>query len=98
MDVLHSCDNPECTNPKHLFLGTQRDNMLDKNAKGRQARGAGNGRAKLDEAAVRDVFMRRQAGEPLRQVAAAHGISVAQVSKIATGKKWVHLDLCFTPQ
>ena len=27
--VLHECDNTECTNPSHLFLGTQKDNVAD---------------------------------------------------------------------
>ncbi len=27
--VLHSCDNPPCCNPDHLFLGSAKDNWLD---------------------------------------------------------------------
>lgn len=35
MFVLHKCDTPACINPNHLFLGTNRDNILDAFKKGR---------------------------------------------------------------
>jgi len=33
--VLHRCDTPACLNPKHLFLGTKKDNVEDMIQKGR---------------------------------------------------------------
>ena len=33
--ILHKCDNRPCSNPKHLFRGNHKDNMLDMARKGR---------------------------------------------------------------
>ena len=38
IEVLHKCDNPPCFAYDHLFSGTQADNMVDMNAKGRHHR------------------------------------------------------------
>lgn len=35
LNVLHHCDNRGCCNPGHLWIGTQRENLLDMIAKGR---------------------------------------------------------------
>jgi len=57
--VCHKCDNKLCVNPKHLFLGSYKDNSDDSVKKGRNAFGERSGRAKLTESEVsliRDIY------------------------------------------
>lgn len=54
--MCHHCDNPTCVNPSHLFLGTQKDNIADRDAKGRVCRGENQFASKLTE---RTVFLIR---------------------------------------
>ena len=91
-EVCHRCDNPPCTRPDHLFLGTHADNMSDMGAKGRSGlRGGRSPKAKLTETAVRDIRARCAAGEIDRTVAESFGVTRECVRDIRLGKRWAHL-------
>jgi len=89
--VCHSCDNPLCVNPDHLFLGTQQDNMTDKVNKGRQqnSKGEQNGRAKLTEKQIINIINdhRKQ-----KEIAKDYNVCQQHVSLIKKGKSWKHLN------
>ena len=89
--VCHCCDNPTCSNPDHLFLGTIADNMADKIAKGRLrvARGEGSGRAVLSE---RDVVSILGDPRPYAAIGAEYGVAAATIGSIKARASWGHLD------
>jgi len=53
--VLHKCDNPRCINPEHLFLGTQKENMLDCKTKRRHTWGQKSSLAKLSNDDIESI-------------------------------------------
>lgn len=82
MCVCHSCDNPLCVNPSHLFLGTHADNMRDMGAKGR----ARCTRRKLSDGDVHRIVALRIRGVSQKEIAAEYGVLPAAISKVVNGK------------
>jgi len=88
LSVCHECDNPVCVNPKHLFLGTHKDNMQDMTSKNRQAKGVKQGSSKLSP---EDVISIRKDVRTQVEIASSYGIAQVQVSRIKRHAVWAHL-------
>lgn len=88
LHVLHSCDNPPCCNPEHLFAGTIDDNNKDRKAKGGYAKGEKCHLSKLTQAQVDAVRKRRLAGETLRAIGDDFGVTIQAINLICKGKNW----------
>jgi hypothetical protein len=82
MIVRHSCDNPPCTNPAHLLLGTHADNVADKMSRGRHANNV------LTAEDVREIRKLRAAGVKQKELAERFGVSQAHISGIISGRFW----------
>lgn len=83
--IRHECDNPCCCNPFHLLEGTNYDNVCDRTERGRGAKGSKNGRARLVEMQVIDIFRDTDSHS---KIAAKYGISNGTVSDIKAGRNW----------
>lgn len=87
-NVCHRCDYRACCNPKHLFLGTQHQNVSDCIAKGRFPVGSKQGNSKLNDAAVIAIRNDKRAQN---EVAMSFGVSQSTISDVILRKKWRHV-------
>lgn len=91
--VMHTCDKPSCVYLKHLVAGTQADNIADKMAKGREARGAGTRRKDcrdiLDEDAVRDIRSLNDEGLLTQtMIGELYGLKQGHISDVVRKRMW----------
>lgn len=89
--VCHKCDNPLCINPKHLFLGTCKENGEDAAAKGRCPRGQKHHAHKLTENEVRLIRKLHMQGWSYSQIKEQVPVNVQAIAKICRRERWKHI-------
>ena len=90
LNACHSCDNPACCNPDHIWAGSYSDNNQDRENKGRgnQPKGEYHGQATLSE---QDVHHIRQSPLPAKELAAQYGVHFATIYRIRNRQSWKHI-------
>ena len=97
--VLHKCDNPSCTNPEHLFLGTAKDNTQDMIKKGRDGfniwnqLGSLNPQSKLDENKVKEIKKMIQKGLKSLEISLKFNVSRRTITDIRLNKSWKQVEI-----
>lgn len=95
--VCHHCDVPACGNIRHLFLGTQKENLADMWKKGRGGprsyprpwlRGEANINSKLTNAQARAIRRLAEGGVPHYHLANLYSVHIATIRRIVNRKTW----------
>lgn len=88
----HMCNNPPCTNPRHLEPGSAMDNVHDMIRAGRARIGQDGTSCKLTDEDVRDIRERASLGKVnYEALGRLHGVTGAAIKKVILGKTWRHL-------
>lgn len=90
--ACHTCDNPPCVQPLHLFWGTQLDNERDKMRKDRHQYGAKHWAVTITQEQAMDIIRSIRNGGMNVFIAKRIGISVHIVRDIRRNKTWKHLS------
>lgn len=90
--VLHTCDNPQCVNPHHLYLGDAKRNMqdyLDRHCEDGLPPRRGHGRLRREDVPV--IRQRYAQGERMPALAQEYGVDKTTISQCVRGKVWPDL-------
>jgi hypothetical protein len=88
LSICHRCDNRKCVRPSHLFTGTTADNIHDRGAKNRTARGEKSGKAKLTD---QDIIAIRMSTESNRALGRRYGVAQSNIRFIKRRILWSHI-------
>lgn len=93
LNVLHHCDNPPCCNPAHLFVGTQKDNMIDCRDKGRLNSAVGEKikNSRLTTHEVLEIRALATAGHSLTNIARRYKVSIMCIFCVVHRVTWKHV-------
>lgn len=87
--ILHTCDNPSCVNPHHLYCGTPADNARDKVVRLRGTRRELNPMAKLTQESANAIRRRyKQGGITQQQLADEYNVVIGTISAILLNRTW----------
>lgn len=88
--ILHKCDNPTCCNPKHLFVGSQLDNIRDRDFKNRHANFSGekNPRSKFTLEQVIKLRELKNQGAKILDLANQHEVSYSCMKRLIAGRTY----------
>ena len=92
LNICHTCDNPSCVNPRHLFVGTSQDNHDDCVAKGRSLKGERHPMRKLTESDVLKIRdLRSSSRLSFGRLAEQFGISRTTAHRVCAKIIWGHI-------
>lgn len=89
--ICHTCDNPGCVNPSHLYKGNHQTNMKDRFERNRTNKGTRNGMAKLSEEQVRRIRRLDAEGIKRKVLSKLFCIVPQTISKICLKRRWIHI-------
>lgn len=91
LQVNHTCDNPPCVRPSHLYLGDKSQNALDAVRRHGMNQGVRSRIAKLNADDVRRIRVQLADGRAKKDIALEFGVTISPIYAIEAGTTWSHV-------